>query len=190
MSSRRGKDRDGLSDEDLRLWWRVARSVVPLPGRKLPEPPPAAEGGQVAKEPAAPPPPRELPPVPRPRAAAPHRLSAGLVEGIDHRTAQRLRRGQLPVDAHCDLHGLTRERAREVLAGFLAQAQARHCRCVVVVTGKGQRGPLEPHTGVLKAALPHWLNEPGNRQRVLAFAPARPRHGGEGAFYILLKKSR
>lgn len=187
MSRRRDQ---GLSEEDRRLWWRVAQSVEPLPGRTRPEPPPDVEAAADAEPTPAPRRPPELPDRARPRTAALHALDAATAHGIDRRTAQRFRRGQLPIDARLDLHGMTRERAHDALDHFLVEALSRGCRCVVVVTGKGQRGPLEPHTGVLKAMLPRWLNEPGARARILAFAPARPQHGGEGAFYVLLKRAR
>ena len=58
------------------------------------------------------------------------------------------------------------------------------------MTGKGLRATAESPAGVLRAAVPRWLNEPPNRARILAFAPARDRHGGAGALYVLLKRLR
>jgi DNA-nicking Smr family endonuclease len=58
---------------------------------------------------------------------------------------------------------------------------------VIVVTGKGLKAD---GGGVLRANVPRWLNEPDLRARVLAFAHARPKDGGEGALYVLLKKRR
>jgi DNA-nicking Smr family endonuclease len=187
-----GRRRDkGLSEEDRRLWWRVTQSVEPLPGRSRPEAPDDAQGARPpAESPLDRARPPELPATAKPRTTSLHALDATTAHGIDRRTARRFRRGELPIDAHLDLHGMTRERAHETLQRFLTEAVARGCRCIVVVTGKGQRGPLEPHTGVLKATLPRWLNEPGARAKILAFAPARPQHGGEGAFYVLLKRAR
>lgn len=186
-----GRRRDkGLSEEDRRLWWRVTQSVAPLPGRSRPAPPEVAEPAAAAEPAPQRPRPPELPATAKPRTTSLHALDAATAHGIDRRTARRFRRGELPIDAHLDLHGMTRERAHETLQRFLSEAVARGCRCIVVVTGKGQRGPLEPHTGVLKATLPRWLNEPGARAKILAFAPARPQHGGEGAFYVLLKRAR
>ena len=188
----RRKDR-GLSKEDLRIWRAVAQSVAPLPGKVVPPDPdpdvPEAVPVEGKATPRTPRSPAVAVPA-RPRPASLHELDATTAHGIDHRMAQRFRRGQLPIDGHLGLPGMTRERAHEALNRFLASAQARGDRCIVVVTGKGQRGPLEPHTGVLKATLPRWLNDAPNRARVLAFAPARPQHGGAGAFYVLLKRTR
>ena len=43
---------------------------------------------------------------------------------------------------------------------------------------------------MLKDAVPRWLNEPALREHILAFNHAQPRHGGTGALYILLRRTR
>lgn len=185
----------GLSADDERLWWRVTQSVEPLPGRIRPEPPqPTSDAADnrddaerlLTRKPATGP----LPATRGPAAPKVRDVVPGAVDGVDKRQAQRFRRGQLPIDARYDLHGMTQRQAHAALNRFLAQAHDRGCRCVLVITGKGQRAPLEERTGVLRAQLPRWLNEAPNRVRVLAVSPAQPQHGGDGAFYILLKRHR
>jgi DNA-nicking Smr family endonuclease len=82
---------------------------------------------------------------------------------------------------------MTQEEARRALDAFLARAAQAGKRSVLVITGKGGRGSSD---GVLRAAVPRWLNEAPNRARLLAFAPAQPPHGGAGALYLLLKRRR
>lgn len=115
-------------------------------------------------------------------------LTHGLAGDLDRRTLIRLRKGQLPVEGEIDLHGHTQEKAHRYLDQFLATSQMRGHRCVLVITGKGSRS--EEPEGVLRAAVPRWLNQPANRSRVLAFAYATPAHGGEGAIYVLLRRLR
>jgi DNA-nicking Smr family endonuclease len=59
---------------------------------------------------------------------------------------------------------------------------------VLVITGKGLRA--DGGGGVLRNAVPRWMNEPPNRERILAFAHATPPDGGEGALYVLLRRTR
>jgi Uncharacterized protein conserved in bacteria len=59
---------------------------------------------------------------------------------------------------------------------------------VLVITGKGYGS--EGAIGVLKTNVPRWINESPNRERVLAFAFATDRDGGEGALYVLLRRLR
>lgn len=128
-------------------------------------------------------------------------LEIGKVGETDGRTAQRLKRGKLSVDARLDLHGYTLLQARDRLLEFLSNSQSQGARCVLVVTGKGKRksghdmsgddahsysGPQQH--GKLRVSVPKWLNEPQFRPMVLSVSYAVQRDGGEGALYVLLRK--
>jgi DNA-nicking Smr family endonuclease len=111
----------------------------------------------------------------------------------DSATAEKMRRGQMAVEATLDLHGMTLARAEPALAAFLASAQAQGLRLVLVVTGKGTKVDRDTGRiaeGAIRREFPHWLNAEKNRGRIVAFRPAHIRHGGGGAFYVLLRKPR
>ncbi|MCK6449981.1 MAG: Smr/MutS family protein [Alphaproteobacteria bacterium] len=177
---------------DALLWRRVQESAKPLARRKpapvFPPPEPAQRPEPAAR------PSRAVPrPVGPPPGAAPPPLSPHAAPGLDRSTHDKLRRGQLPIEAKLDLHGMDRERAHRALDQFMERAAVQGRRCVLVVTGKG--GPKGPdgrpgEPGVLRSEVPRWLNEPPHRARLLAFCPAQPRHGGAGALYLLLKRRR
>jgi len=161
--------RRGLSAEERALWRAAVRGV-------------ARRDEAAATEPAAQPPPAS--PI-SPRQTAPRAVPPAPGTGIDRRSAQRLRRGDRPIEARLDLHGMTQEEAHRALAGFVARAWSGERRTLLVITGKGgARG------GVLRAAVPRWLGEAPNAGRVLAIAPAQPKDGGAGAFYVLLRRRR
>ncbi|MCY3670336.1 MAG: Smr/MutS family protein [Alphaproteobacteria bacterium] len=166
------------SAEDFDVWRRMTQNVRPLPGR--PAPPPSRR-----PEPAAKQEPEERSAPAPDEAASPFAPASG----IDKRTARRIRRGALPIDARIDLHGMTREEAFRRLTRFIAESQAAGRRLVLVVTGKG-RGADGISSGVIRREAPHWLARPPNAARVLDTAPAQPRHGGEGALYVYLRKRR
>ncbi|HVV69779.1 MAG TPA: Smr/MutS family protein [Gammaproteobacteria bacterium] len=103
--------------------------------------------------------------------------------GLQYRTLQRLRRGEMVIDAEIDLHGLTVVQAEAVLGQFLAEALKRGWRCVCIIHGKAAR--KEDNRPILKNKVNQWLRlYPG----VLAFCSAKPGHGGVGAVYVLLKR--
>ena len=137
------------------------------------------------------PPPRSpdppSPPPPSPSARDLPRLEAGGAAGIDARTATRLKRGLIRPEARLDLHGMTLDEAHRAVAGFIARCAAERLRCAIVITGKGRLGA---ESGTLRAELPRWLGLAATRARVLAFAEARPRDGGAGACYVLLRRAR
>jgi DNA-nicking Smr family endonuclease len=174
-----------VTADDKDLWRRVTGDAKPLAGRRsLPR-----DDGTTAETPRSGARTKPTRPLIRPaEPPAPRRpeLAAGALVDVDKRTAERLKRGRLDIEARLDLHGLTEQEAGRAVDGFLADAQAAGKRCVLIITGKGPGRD----GGVLRRALPLWLNQPRNRARLIAFAPAQPRHGGHGAVYLLLKRKR
>jgi DNA-nicking Smr family endonuclease len=102
--------------------------------------------------------------------------------GIGADVLARLRRGQWSVQRHLDLHGMTRDVAREALARFLRRAGRDGLRCVRIVHGKGNGSP--GRKPVLKAKVRAWLVQ---RDEVIAFAQASAHDGGHGAVLVLLR---
>ena len=102
--------------------------------------------------------------------------------GMSHQTLRRLRRGHWGIQDNLDLHGLTRDEARQALSIFLDACVQKKFRCVRVIHGKGLGSRnREP---VLKTRIGNWLIQ---RADVLAFCQAKPQDGGGGAILILLK---
>lgn len=132
----------------------------------------------------------------KPKAPPSTKMKPGGAGGLDGNTQDRLDRGLLVPDATIDLHGMTQMAAHRALAQFLRGARERGNRLIVVVTGKGNpRAPdaalwtESPH-GVLKEMVPRWLAEPGMSQWIARVQPAHIRHGGGGALYVYLRKTR
>ncbi len=191
MNGKPPKPPRNLDDDDLGLWRQVTKDLKPLPGREQQRlPPTGAKEPETASPSEAKPVPRRPPPRPRPASVIEARprakpLIPGTLHDIDKRTADRLKRGKLPVEARLDLHGLTQVQAERALARFLAESQSAGLRNVLLITGKGR-----VDGGVLRRELPYWLNQPRNRDLVVAVTPAQPKDGGEGAFYLRLKRLR
>jgi DNA-nicking Smr family endonuclease len=202
MMARRRK----VTGEELELWRRVAAraerlhpapkpegAVPPLLRKSKPKPPPMAEDpfrleafhlGQTA-----------------PTQPARHDLQPGLADRIgsqpvqmDHKAFTRMKRGKLVPDARLDLHGMRLDRAHPALTRFILTSHAAGHRLVLVITGKGKRsqddGPIPTPRGVLRHNVPQWLGMPPLSQIVLQVAQAHITHGGEGAYYVYLRRSR
>jgi DNA-nicking Smr family endonuclease len=117
--------------------------------------------------------------------ASPVDLRAGETAGIDGGTQKRLFRGDVKIDARLDLHGFNAAQAQRKLTQFMELARLSGYRCILVITGKGARGE-----GVLRSSVPDWLKRPPLSDLVLAIAQAKPRDGGAGALYVLLRRQR
>ena len=174
---------------DEALWQRVAETIKPLKSRrrspiKGPAAPPSSSAEDAASKPRI-----DVTPQIK-RAAKPPlpELKIDTVAGIDKRTSQRLSRGQLTIEGRLDLHGLTQDEAHQRLAGFIRRAVAAGKRNVLVITGKGFKTSGE--IGVLRQAVPRWLNEPALRRHLVTLRHAQPKDGGEGALYVLLRRER
>lgn len=122
---------------------------------------------------------------PRSETGRPPGAEDGFSAGLDRRSDERLRRGKMPVEAVLDLHGHRRIEAYDALKDFILDGYNRGRRCVLVVTGKGER---QAGTGVIKRSFAGWVKDAALRPYILQYYPAQPRHGGDGAFYILLRK--
>ncbi len=199
MSKRR------LTPREHRMWQRVSKSVKPIHPHR-PEPEPGEE-----------PPPADIPKVPdaektakpkrmhgrthatsddlekliggfsSPRMAEKARRSTNQRETsgepADRGAEKRVRRGRVPFGSTLDLHGHTQMSGRSTLLQFVAWHRSQGESSVLVITGKGRDGE-----GILRRRFLDWIAEPEFRVHVSGYARANQKHGGEGAFYLFLKK--
>ena len=102
------------------------------------------------------------------------------VKGSSPDLLGKLRKGQWPVQAYLDLHGMQRDQARRALADFLKRSKLARLRSVCIIHGKGinSRQPA-----VLPRKVRSWLSQ---SELVQAFCPANPHDGGSGALHVLL----
>ena len=172
--------------DDANLWQHVTEQVAPLKGREtlhvdLPEPASEQKPKPLRRKKVSQPVKRKSPPKPPPE------LTHSQQPGMDKRNQQRLRQGKLKIDGRTDLHGMTQVQAHKSLGEFIENSWNADKRLVLIITGKGLRP--DGATGVLRTAVPRWLNESPNREKILGFSYAAPKDGGEGALYVRLKKN-
>lgn len=162
-----------LSAQEMALWSRVAATIRPLHGKHLarpPEPPAAELPRPAATRPA---------PAARAKAAPAPPVTVATLDGSWDR---RLRRGDIVPDRTVDLHGHTLAAAHTLLADIIERDGGE--RVLLVVTGKGRAD----RPSRIRAELQYWLESSRLRSRIAALRPAHPRHGGGGAFYVILKR--
>ncbi len=187
------KRRKLLSKEDLRQWAYVTRSVAPLPHQaslQIDENEAVDSSTEVddtLPEHSLPRVVLRLKPQAQSVSKPQSRLVHGSTDGIDKRTADRFKKGNMTLDARIDLHGMTQDHAHDALLHFMRQSIKAKFRVVLVITGKGRQSGGQ---GILKGEVPRWLNEPTLRPHILSFSYAQPKHGGDGALYVYLKRDR
>lgn len=114
----------------------------------------------------------------------PQAVLAWKQDGVQQGVFDKLRKGDYPVEAQLDLHHKTVKEARVALWSFLQEAQKNGSRCVSVAHGRGERSPTPAR---LKSFVLHWLT---GLPLAIAFHSAIARHGGTGATYVLVQKSK
>ena len=190
-----------LTQEASELWQKVAKQAerlhpapsLPQPTKVLPKPKPRKTlvsrieafdlGQNVTAKPVR------------------HHLSPSVTEGMknaalqmDMKSFNRMKRGKLKPEGKLDLHGMRLDNAHPALTRFILSSQAAGKRLVLVITGKGKDrdgpGPIPTPRGVLRHHVPKWLSVPPLAQAVLQVTPAHISHGGEGAYYVYLRRTR
>jgi len=174
-----------LTPEDRILWGKVARSTRPMPGR-LDEL--ADLLGEEEQAPSA--------VQQQGSATPPEKPERGftLSGKPDHRhhplerpVKRKLQKGTLALEARVDLHGMIQSEAHGFLLQFLLKAHERGLRHVLVITGKGTSLGSD---GALKRAVPLWFSLPEFRPLISSYEPAARNHGGDGALYVRLARTR
>ncbi len=190
-----------LTSDEIELWRKVAKQAE----RLHPEIPQTVHPTTLPK-----PTPKKLP-KPRieafelgqnqPSKTSANRLKPSITETLraapvqmDTKAFGRMKRGKLKPEGKLDLHGMRIDTAHPALLRFVLTAQAQGKRLVLVITGKGkdrdEPGPIPTPRGVLRNQVPHWLSIPPLAQAVMQVTPAHISHGGDGAYYVYLRRVR
>ncbi len=94
-----------------------------------------------------------------------------------------------------DLHGLSLNQANNVVKQFIIESFKNGYRKLLIITGKGLRSKvhknpyLSEQMHVLKHSVPEFIkNDEDLFEKISRISTADLKDGGEGAFYIFLKK--
>lgn len=116
-------------------------------------------------------------------------------EPLDRSIERKLKQGKINPDTTIDLHGLNQHEAHSRLCKTVKQAYEKGNRHILVITGKGKSTAkaedwLTPGKGVLKQKLPQWIQTQPLKSIVIDCVTANPKHGGSGAYYLILRKKK
>jgi DNA-nicking Smr family endonuclease len=186
-----------LTSDEVALWTHVTRHIEPLRPEKL------AGVETIETIEATPPPiPDEKKPKkfivadasPPSKPKAPVAPSVPPLAPLEKRLRQRLSRGHTPIDSVIDLHGMRQDEAHTALRRFVIGAHQAGYAVILVVTGKGANASAEQGSyeerGVLRRMVPHWLRMADMRSYVIGFENAAQHHGGTGALYVRIRRSK
>ena len=176
-----------LHPEERSLWNRVVQTVKPLhPVKVVLHPHPVEEAPKLSVAE-----PKKPKPKAKPAAVAPQQKPVKSIEGnLDSHWDRRFNKGAIIPDISIDLHGQGLAGAHSRLDHALEQAIHQRMRVVLLVTGKARAHDRASGTGrgAIASVVRDWLAASRHSAHIAAVRQAHPRHGGDGALYIVLKR--
>ncbi len=111
---------------------------------------------------------------------------------IEKNMLKRIKSGRMNIEGTIDLHGLSLKEAKAHLQLFVGKSIQRNKRLLLIITGKGTNSKPDIHgkKQTIKSDIKKWLLEDFYRDKVQYISTASVKHGGEGAYYFFLVKSK
>lgn len=113
---------------------------------------------------------------------------------LDGTWDKKIETGRLIPDRTIDLHGFNLAAAHHRLDLGLDDAIRGGSRVILLITGRAPRGGTSridlPLRGIIRESVGDWLAASRHARAIAAVRGAHPRHGGAGALYIVLRRTR
>ena len=111
---------------------------------------------------------------------------------IEKNKLKRIKSGRINIEGTIDLHGFSLKEAKARLQLFIGESFQRNKRLLLIITGKGRNSKPNIHgkKQTIKTEIYKWISEDFYRDKVQYISKALDKHGGEGAYYFFLVKSK
>jgi Uncharacterized protein conserved in bacteria len=111
---------------------------------------------------------------------------------------KNIKKNILKIDKKTDFHGKSLLEAEEIFSSTILECFKQNKRCLLFVTGKGlfkakdNDHNIKPrlYHGVIRAEFFNWVKSKKFSKHILSFEQASIEHGGDGAFYVYLRKNK
>ena len=130
--------------------------------------------------------PEQIPPKPK---------TKGLFSLEKNNINRKLKKGKIPIDKKVDFHGMTVLDAEELFLNTIITCYNQNLRCILFVTGKGvmKKNPndyksTKLYYGKIRKNFFDWLSKYEIKEYILNFEQANINNGGDGAFFVYLRK--
>jgi len=108
---------------------------------------------------------------------------------------KKLKKGRIPINKIIDFHGLSVVEAKKIFIKTIDDCFYSNKRCILFITGKGIKYNNNQEDGRLfhgkiRERFQAWVHEKTVVSKILSISPAGPSHGGDGAFFVYLRKNK
>mgnify|MGYP001495263371 FL=1 len=109
-----------------------------------------------------------------------------------------IKKGSFHIDKKVDFHGKSLLESEEQFNNTIIESYNSGQRCLLFVTGKGlfksknYEESYKPklYHGIIRASFIEWVRSKKFSKHILSFEQASIEHGGDGAFYVYLRKNK
>ena len=117
------------------------------------------------------------------------------IEKNDIQFLKKIKKGKIKINKTIDLHGMSLAKAEKSFNQNIENCFFLNQRCLLFITGKGLSTNVRKNNnklffGKLRASIKDWVYNKDNQEKILYFAQAHDKHGGQGSFYIYLRKNK
>ncbi len=118
------------------------------------------------------------------------------LENIDLKKG--IKKGSLHIDKKIDFHGKSLLESEEQFNSTIIESYKSGQRCLLFVTGKGLFKPKKHgendkpklYHGIIRSSFVEWARLKKFSKYILSVERASIKHGGDGAFYVYLRKNK
>ena len=109
---------------------------------------------------------------------------------------KKLKKGTVNINRKIDFHGFTIEEAKIKFFETVETCFFTNKRCILFITGKGTNisqntfGKKKLYYGKIRNEFLNWAHNKKISSKILSVEQAGPKHGGDGAFFIYLRKNK
>ncbi len=109
---------------------------------------------------------------------------------------KKFKKGKVKINKKIDFHGLSIDEARQSFINTIDSCFYSNNRCILFVTGKGMKNTtgdtrnVKLFHGRIRENFQRWVFEKEVAGKILRVAPADFAHGGDGAFFVYLRKNK
>ncbi len=114
-----------------------------------------------------------------------------------NKTNKMLKKGRVQINKKIDFHGNSLIEAKQIFDHTINDCFQNGSRCILFITGKGlkQEGKSESeknklYRGKIREEFLFWVREKKHSNKILNVQQASIRHGGDGAFFVYLRKHK
>lgn len=109
-----------------------------------------------------------------------------------------IKKGSFNIDKKIDFHGRSLLESEDMFNNTIIESYNSGQRCLLFVTGKGlyksknyeESDKPKLYHGIIRSSFVEWASSIKFSKYILSFEQASIEHGGDGAFYVYLRKNK